>query len=718
MLNSENAPADLGTGEYSVGNRRVTEELIAPAAQNDREAMQVEEPSPVNPVVLARQLLRGRMVAAFALAVLLASAAAAIGFLSQKPEYVSVGTIQVSANRQRILYDDQDDARLRLFDAYASAEASYLQSRPVLERALIQPALERIGWTQSPETFNRLRQSLKVDRKVGLISVAVSQESSEPAAIIVNALLDAYEEMHVEMSRRLDSVREQQLSGREQELLGKLEALEARILDVGQEYGLQSIASAHVRKIAEIEEVDQRVAELATTVASREAATSQSEVDTGDVEIKRRVVLDHAMADMLFERTKRAAELAVLESKHAPEHYLIREAKEALKIIDNAIEDRRSQLATLGTTGALTKAGKSGEEESLDVLRALLDRLTLRREEVREEAKVLNGRLVQLDFLEEERDHKRFLLEETRRALEQVKVESQNTLPGTVEVKTRGSIPTQPASDKRKAYAAVGAVGGAGAGFGMIVLLGLAFRVYRYSDELGSLPSAPPLISVLPAVSGSKLASDKALARGVHGIRKIRNELQLASPHRTGGHVIAVTSTRSGSGASTVALALSKSFAEARLPTVIVDADLVESSLSTELDLGSRPGLREALLSDRLNGEVVTTTVDNLSALPAGEADNVTDQSVSRQPLANLMNRLRQQFEAIIVDVGSFDQRLVAPVCAALSDHVVVVVRSGEKAGTVKSVVAELQRIAPAKALLTLNHAKSSDPAAQRFHIR
>ena len=34
------------------------------------------------------------------------------------------------------MYGDPNDPRLRLFDAFVSAEVTYLQSRPVLERAV------------------------------------------------------------------------------------------------------------------------------------------------------------------------------------------------------------------------------------------------------------------------------------------------------------------------------------------------------------------------------------------------------------------------------------------------------------------------------------------------------------------------------------------------------------------------------------------------------
>ena len=679
------------------------------AFRADTPSYEDDGPQP-NPLKYVVQLLRGRIHWVVLASCAFAFTGATAGYFAKGPVYTSAAIIQVSASRPGILYNDQDDSRLRLFDAFVASEASYLGSRPVMERALTQPAIEQLGWEPSAESFRKLRDAIDINSKDGLITVACNHSQPETAASLVNSLLDAYQEMHVEYSRREDSVRDRQLTRREAELLEKLERIEQQIREVGQEYSLQSIASAHVRKIAQIQELDQRVDELETTVASREAQDALSEVDTGDVEIKRLVVLDHALADMLFERAKRAAGLSSLPSDLGSSHPAVRQATLAIASIDAAIEDRRAQLATLGTTGALTKAGKSADSESLLGLKALLSRLQSRVEELRVEAKELNGRLIQLEFLDQERDQVRQLLEETRQGLEQVRVESQNTLPGTSEIRARGSIPTEPSSDKRKILAAAGAAGGCGAGAVLVLGFAFIFRRIRFSDELTTGFPQIPLAGVLPATESSDTDAEYSAA-----IHRLRNQLQLACSGDFGNQLIVATGVSENSKTAETAIALARSFSESHLRTAIVDADLVAQQVSTRLRLGGNHGVKEAILNSRLNGEVKAIQEDHLFAVPSGLSDQITDKRISKSALQRLFRELRQQFDVIVIDVGTFDDRLVAELAVALADQILLLVPTESSNSAMSRVAGKLNQCS-GRIHSVLESAYPNDPSFIRTH--
>ena len=135
--------------------------------------------------------------------------------------------------------------------------------------------------------------------------------------------------------------------------------------------------------------------------------------------------------------------------------------EEKIRILDTAIENRRQQITTLGSTGALTKKESTGgDPNSVEQLRLLRSRLEVRLDELREEARELHSKLIKLEFLQGEREECRGHLEETRAALERVRLESEHRLPGLISVKARGNMPDEPAVDKRKQLA----VAGAGAG--------------------------------------------------------------------------------------------------------------------------------------------------------------------------------------------------------------------------------------------------------------
>ena len=663
-----------------------------------------EQTKPVNPVLIVLRVLRGRWGIAAVLAAMLSVCGAYAGYKSKQPVYVSGGTIQVFPNKTNILYADTDDSRLRLFDAFVAAELSYLLSSPVLERAITLPGMRALNWPGNVEGAVALKKTLAVEKKGGLITITGGYNAPQAAAAIVNCVLDAYTTLHVEQLQLQDTVRERELTEREKDLLARLNEFDSQILEIGREYGTSSIGMAHTRKISQAEEVDQRISDLALTIATQEAAESSNNVDIGDAEIKRLLVLDHAMADMLFERSKIAAELAVLETQHAEEHHLIIETKARLGVIDKAIEDRRNQLATLGTSGALTKTSEGGKSDSVADLKALRDRFCSRREDLQKEARELNERLVKLEFLRKERDESRILLDETRRALEQVRVESRHSLPGTVEVKSRGSVPASPATDKRVAFAAAGGVFGSFGGVMLTVLYGLAFRRYRFSDDISSKQE---VIGALPRCPEKTPEAEEVFQRA---IQRLRVELQLRASSSPGGSVLAITGIRQGAGCTTVAIALAQAFSEATVQTVLVDADFRDSEITRRLGLEEVDGVREALLDGHLNSQLKEATVGELRTLPLGSKQQLSDSHVSHRPLSVLLQQLKSRCDLVILDLGPLTDRLTARLGTSLADQVLCVVPAEEAAQVVEQTLSDVNRLAPHRSLVVFNGASALDP--------
>jgi Mrp family chromosome partitioning ATPase len=672
----------------------------------------LEEPSPtsVNPITLVTRAFRGRMITIAAFAILLSVLFGIAGFMAVSPKYQSQGLIRVAARVPKIMYADPNDPRLRLFDSFVSAEVTYLKSRPVLERTLN----NLIGTSNNSQDLDMdmdmdisdLGRMVSVRKDKGLITVSAIANSPVQASATVNTLLLAYTNLHAESSTQAQSIREKQLVEREMELIRKLKGINESILAVGEEHGTLSVAKAHLNKVTQLEDVDQRVSELETTIAQVEAKDAATAFDTGDDEIKRVTVLDKAMADMTYDRAKRAANLAAFKLRYNPDHPKVLELEKEIEVIESAIESRRQQIVTLGKTGALTGGSEQKEEDSLAGLLALRKKLQSRKIEVAEEAKALNYKLIQLTFLNEEYGEVRSILDETRRTLEEVRVESSTTLPGSVEVISTGATPNKPMEDKRKKIAV------AGAGFGMLAALGLALLGslvrprLRYSDDMTHAVGESYMLGALPRF-------EQVDRNYRHSVHRIRNRLQLAdgafSPARL-CRVLTVCSACRGSGATTFARELAASFSISGLQTVLVDADLNKPTLTKNLALGDAPGLRDAVSAGELDPSLHVNRSGEISVLSAGRDNAVGDEHLSPFRIRSVIDRLRSTSDIIIVDAGPLEDNLSANLLTSLADQVVVLARAGVSANVVRHLMKWLSGDSNRPPYFAINSVPSGDP--------
>jgi succinoglycan biosynthesis transport protein ExoP len=194
-------------------------------------------------------------------------------------------------------------------------------------------------------------------------------------------------------------------------------------------------------------------------------------------------------------------------------------------------------------------------------------------------------------------------------------------------------------------------------------------------------------LGVLPCVTGRAvrksragllpLASDRWMSeiageplRGV----KVAVDGTVAAPD---GRVIAIASAEPGVGKSTVALSLAITVARAGFQTLLVDADLRQSSLTKSLLPGAQP---------KRTGTTGTPTVSNgIVAHPLGfdllgqsapPAQHPADVLASRG-MQTLVQRLRGDYDYIIVDTPAMLVRIDVAAAAGLFDAIIMVAEYG-----------------------------------------
>ena|GEM_PF-1224089 len=457
----------------------------------------VDEPAaaPVNPFAVIARIFRGLWVPTLAAALLVGITAGFATYSYTKPIYESQGLVRIIARDPKILFADRDDTRLRIYDAFVSSEATYMQSKTVLNRAyqrLLDTVRDRPVRGPSAETLpnrNDFSNALIIKKQKGLI--AVSAKSSQPlrAKQYVQSLLGGYAELHAEQSGSRQTLRARELEVRVLELQAKQQKFSQKLLEIGEEYDVSSLAKAHLTKVTQLEALDLRLESLATTILEIETADGALDIDIGDMEIKRATLLDRAMADMIFERTKRAADLKTLYLRYQPAHPKIVTLKASLGVIDQAIETRRRLISTLGKAGAITGSVGGSAAQSLSELKALEKKLMSRRKELSRVSILLNGKLIELRRISAEKNQITGMLSETRRILDQVVLESRNSMPGTIDILAAGDLPDTPATDKRKQFSLLAFVGCGGLVFVFVFCKRRFSGRVKFSDDIqGTLP--------------------------------------------------------------------------------------------------------------------------------------------------------------------------------------------------------------------------------------
>jgi capsular exopolysaccharide synthesis family protein len=144
--------------------------------------------------------------------------------------------------------------------------------------------------------------------------------------------------------------------------------------------------------------------------------------------------------------------------------------------------------------------------------------------------------------------------------------------------------------------------------------------------------------------------------------------------------VIALTSANPGEGKTTVASNLALALAEIGRRVLLIDADLRKPRLHQVFNLSNAWGL-----SDLLDGTkppegseamVVGTSYGGLYVLPAGSAPSSVSNLLYSPRALELLQRMRQEFDMVLIDTPPMLQMPDARVLGRLVDGVILVVRS------------------------------------------
>ncbi len=189
----------------------------------------------------------------------------------------------------------------------------------------------------------------------------------------------------------------------------------------------------------------------------------------------------------------------------------------------------------------------------------------------------------------------------------------------------------------------------------------------------------PPANEPAPAPTKSPVTISRPNVMVSEALKTIRAGLLLSSvdyPMRS----IMITSAEKGEGKTTIAANLAISLAQAEYRTLLIDADLRETSLVKFFpDIAQRRGLSDLMAGQATPEEtVVRQVVPHLDVLGAGTRPPNPAEIVGSKKMRDTISRLREHYDFIIVDSPP-----VLPVADSLMlsstvDAVLIVTRAGK----------------------------------------
>ena len=668
---------------------------------------------PENPLLLIRRYLRGRYIVAALLGIALSIPCAVAGYFAVPPMYESVGSIRVAPTKPKILYQNEENSLMPMFESFVSAQATLLESQRVLSQALEKltsgSEKERSpGWPTGDEGMEMLARRLEVTYRRGteVIQVAFKNPRPQVAKKAVDAVLAAYIDVEADVNGRTGLGREKALTDRVNALKIRLDTKRNELESLAQIWGTDDLDQLHSAKMSDVVRLESIVAELDLQLTRTEGTPGPSETPepvSYRVELIALSARDETLRSMLDQEQKLESQLSSKSRKLSPTHRTVIELKDELEALQQRIRERAEIVAKAPNADQSLAAGASTREQ----IEKLKISFVAKQNEATDRLKAVSETRMKLRTVKEQMAEIQKDLDEANTRIDQMKVEETTKTSGRVGIFSEGSQPLSPSTDRRLPLAIFGAIAGLCAGIGAVWGYGFLRDGFRYVEELESIGPFTPLLGIIPELSESNSDQDEQAALSVH---HLRNTLQLQTDGGPPGRarIYTVTSGAAGDGKTHLALALGLSFAMAGRRTLLIDADLVGRALSSQLGMRGAEGLSEAIEAEALNGEIHAVKA-NLWLLPAGSRSAFQPEQLSSSHFAQVLDRVRSKFDTVIIDSGPIMGSLEANLAGPLSDRVVLVVSRGQDPKVVKAAVARLRSIGAVCAGIIFNRAMARD---------
>ncbi len=500
--------------------------------------------------------------------------------------------------------------------------------------------------------------------------VTASSTDAGRSAAIANAVADQYLvdqlDTRFEETRRTNQWLDDQLTDLRSELNAAERAVESYrssqglLSASGQTLTEQQISDIQAQMIAQEAEYSERRARLAAV---------RNSLNTGaGAEAMAEALQSNVINNLRTQQAQITRERADLETKYGPRH------PDVISIVGEE-RDLRAQI------DAEVRRIVSSLESEVSISRRRLDSLRESLGNLRGELTQNNQANIKLRELERNAEASRTLYEQILSQF--METNQQETIEDVdARVLAYADVPISPALPRKAVNFALGLFLGLAAAGGIVIVMELLDNRVSSGEEIEERNGVPFLgnVPLLPSGIGSKVKPGKYLIEHpmsayAESMRNLRASVKFANIDNP-AKLVTVTSSFPAEGKTSLSLSLSRMSAMTGSRTLVIDGDFRRHQLTETSGLKPKVGLVEYLLGEvELKDVIQKDTETELDILPLTSSRKTTRDVFGSKTFDAMIERLKADYDLIIVDTAPLLLMAESRVIAAKSDQVLVAAR-------------------------------------------
>jgi len=521
-----------------------------------------------------------------------------------------------------------------------------------------------------------------------LIEVRFDAENPQLAAEVVNTHLQNYIEQNFKSKYDATTQASNWLSSELEELRIKVEKSEDARLAYERENQIWQIDEKQDITTQKLADLSRAVTDAQTALSGKEALYRMAA--SGEVDDLPGVADDPVLKSLEQKKTDLDEQYADASNQYGPNFPKVQRLKEQEAQVDADLTKARQVTV-------------DGIREDYDTAQSHVQILQEALDKQKAEANDMAEKLVQYNILEHDAEANKQLYDGLLQKLKEASITA-GLRSSNIRIVDPALVPTSPSRPQKARNILLALLVGLVGGIGLAIFREYLDNTVKSPDDIESLTGLPSL-AVVPALPGSNGHHNRfSLSRDVsaqgpggprvellsyvqpksqisEAFRALRTSLLLSQAEHP-PQVILVTSALPREGKTTAAANLAVTLAQLGDRTLLMDSDMRKPGIRRALNLTTA---KEGGLSSYLAGvctleeaTIVHPAISNLAVLTTGPVPPSPADLLSSHRMREGIAELRRRYKFIVIDSPPIMAATDAVILSALTDGVLLVVRSGE----------------------------------------